>query len=34
MKKVVQWYNLLKEKATLDFVDPDAEEETEVNEEA
>ncbi len=34
MKKVVQWYNLLKEKATLDFVDPDAEEETEVTEEA
>ena len=27
MKKVVAWYNLLREKASLDFLDPEAEEE-------
>lgn len=29
MKKVVQWYNILKEYASLDFVAPEAEEENE-----
>lgn len=31
MKKVVQWYNLLREKASLDFEDPDAEEQQEAD---
>jgi hypothetical protein len=29
MKKVVQWYNILKEHASLDFVAPETEEENE-----
>ena len=32
MKKVVEWYNLLKNNATLDFVDLDAEEVEETEE--